>query len=238
MTVSFSHFPSESKKNPFAIFDCFAGSETLSLQSGQNLQSMIGFMNYSLWFGFMNYSLWTVTWIWFFLLPFLLNTFEYVAWCGFVCMSVFTSVSPSIWQSACLSVYLSVYLPYLLTPFCCHRHHSYHLLNFFSSGELKSISDVQIGEKVLTADVYGNKKFSEIIYIPHFSNREKRLFHQIYTANRDIKMTKNHLLPAGPCSIGTGSTSESFSLVFASQVKHLWQFVDKLHLIFHRSYQS
>ena len=135
MTVSFSHFPSESKKNPFAIFDCFAGSETLSLQSGQNLQSMIGFMNYSLW---------TVTWIWFFLLPFLLNTFEYVAWSGFVCLyvclyiclSVYLTIclsvclSLSLFLSVCLSVYLSV-CPYILIPFCCHRHHCYHLFNFF-----------------------------------------------------------------------------------------------------------
>ena len=85
-------------------------------------------------------------------------------------------------------------------------------------GEYKSISDVQIGEKVLSADIYGNKKYSEVVYIPHEKNQEKTIFTNIQTVNRDVKITRNHLLPAGECSSERSLESSSLPLIFASKV--------------------
>ena len=80
------------------------------------------------------------------------------------------------------------------------------------SGDLKAIADVRSGDRVLAADGNGKAVFSEVIFVPHGANKEIALFVHITTTNgRDVKMTQNHLLPAGIC----GST---LPLVYASDV--------------------
>ena len=79
------------------------------------------------------------------------------------------------------------------------------------SGELKAISSVRVGDRVLAANTAGKTVVSPVVYVPHGANKENALFVHIATNNRDVKMTNNHILPAGIC----GST---LPLVYASQV--------------------
>lgn len=79
------------------------------------------------------------------------------------------------------------------------------------SGEVKSISDIIAGENVLAADVTGKTMFSPVVYVPYGPNQDTALFAHIITKNRDIKITMNHVLPAGTCG-------SSLPLVYASQV--------------------
>jgi Hint module len=72
------------------------------------------------------------------------------------------------------------------------------------SGEMKPISEVRAGDKVLAADASRQTVFSEVVFVPHASNADKTVFtHITTTQGRDIKMTHSHILPAGAC----GSTS-------------------------------
>ena len=80
------------------------------------------------------------------------------------------------------------------------------------SGEVKSIAEVKVGDVVLAATTVGKTVFSEVVYVPHGANKEIALFAHITTeSGRDLKMTMNHILPAGVC----GST---LPLVYASEV--------------------
>jgi hypothetical protein len=79
------------------------------------------------------------------------------------------------------------------------------------SGDIKAISDVKVGDSVLVADASGKTLYSEVIYVPHGTNMENSEFVHINTENKDLKMTKNHILPSGTC----GST---LPLVYASKV--------------------
>ena len=82
------------------------------------------------------------------------------------------------------------------------------------SGDLKAISDVIVGDRVLAANAAGNTVYSEVIFVPHGANTEIALFTQISTVDgRDIKMTQNHILPAGACK-----SSTTMPLIYASQV--------------------
>ena len=50
------------------------------------------------------------------------------------------------------------------------------------------------------------------MYVPHKSNKQRALFVHIATeSGRDVKVTKNHVLPAGACG-------SALPLVYASQV--------------------
>jgi Hint module len=80
------------------------------------------------------------------------------------------------------------------------------------SGEMKAISEVNVGDRVLSANADGKTSFSEIVYVPHGANKESTIFVQVTTASgRDVKMTPNHILASGVC----GST---LPLVYASKV--------------------
>ena len=72
------------------------------------------------------------------------------------------------------------------------------------SGEVKSISDIRVGERVLAADAAGQTSYSDVVFVPHGANNDVALFTHITTASgRDIKMTPSHIILAGPChSIG------------------------------------
>ena len=82
------------------------------------------------------------------------------------------------------------------------------------SGEVISISEVRVGDRVLAADSARQTVFSEVVYVPHGANADKTVFtHITTTRGRDIKMTHSHILPAGAC----GSTSP-LPDVYASSV--------------------
>ena len=53
--------------------------------------------------------------------------------------------------------------------------------------------------------------------MPHKTNSDKAtLLHIVTESGKDIKMTLDHLIAAGPCDITT-STSLKLSLIYASQ---------------------
>ena len=82
------------------------------------------------------------------------------------------------------------------------------------SGEVKSISDIRVGDRVLAADAAGQTSYSDVVFVPHRANSDDALFTHITTASgRDIKMTPSHIILAGPCHL-TGP----LPLLYASSV--------------------
>ncbi len=70
------------------------------------------------------------------------------------------------------------------------------------SGQQKLLSDVEIGDVVLTSNNNGILSYSPVIALPHKRNYYETDFIQIYTEmGRDIKLTSNHLLPYGSCNM-------------------------------------
>ena len=68
------------------------------------------------------------------------------------------------------------------------------------SGRSKFISEVSVGERVLAANTAGEKQFSDVVFVPHKSNKESAMFVHITTSEgRDVKMTPSHILPVGIC---------------------------------------
>jgi UDP-2,3-diacylglucosamine pyrophosphatase LpxH len=65
------------------------------------------------------------------------------------------------------------------------------------SGNLRALSDIQVGDRILAADASGKTLFSEVVYVPHGINMERTQFVHLSTENNDLKMTKNHILPGG-----------------------------------------
>jgi hypothetical protein len=82
------------------------------------------------------------------------------------------------------------------------------------SGEVRAISDVRVGDRVLSADAAGRTSYSDVVYVPHRANSDDAPFTHITTASgRDIKMTPSHIILAGPCHL-----SASLPLTYASSV--------------------
>ena len=82
------------------------------------------------------------------------------------------------------------------------------------SGEVRAISDVRVGDRVLAADAAGRTSYSDVVYVPHRANSDDAVFTHITTASgRDIKMTPSHIILAGPCH-----SSASLPLTYASSV--------------------
>ena len=82
------------------------------------------------------------------------------------------------------------------------------------SGEVRAISDVRVGDRVLAADAGGRTSYSDVVFVPHRANSDDALFTHITTASgRDIKMTPSHIILAGPCH-----SSASLPLTYASSV--------------------
>ena len=80
------------------------------------------------------------------------------------------------------------------------------------SGEVKFISDVTVGDRVLAASAAGKTLYSDVIFVPHGANKESAVFMHITTeSGRDVKMTQSHIIPAGVCG-------SSLPLVYASKV--------------------
>jgi Hint module len=69
-----------------------------------------------------------------------------------------------------------------------------------------------VGDRVLAANAAGETHFSEVVFIPHGANKDEAIFIYATTeSGRDLKLTINHVLPAGVC----GTT---LSLKYASKV--------------------
>ena len=82
------------------------------------------------------------------------------------------------------------------------------------SGEVRAISDVRVGDRVLSADAAGRTSYSDVVYVPHRANSDDALFTHITTASgRDIKTTPSHIILAGLCH-----SSASLPLTYASSV--------------------
>ena len=60
-----------------------------------------------------------------------------------------------------------------------------------------------VGDRVLTINAKtGAQVFSDVVYLPHGKNEERTIFTNIATeSGRDVKMTANHVLPAGSCAL-------------------------------------
>ena len=68
------------------------------------------------------------------------------------------------------------------------------------NGQTKAISEVQVGDRILSADVQGKTSFSDVVYVPHSANTIEAMFVVLTTeSGRSVKMTTNHILPAGQC---------------------------------------
>jgi Hint module len=68
------------------------------------------------------------------------------------------------------------------------------------SGEIKLISEVRAGDRVLAADASRQIVFSAVVFVPHTANMDSALFtHITTTQGKDIKMTQSHIIPAGSC---------------------------------------
>jgi len=63
------------------------------------------------------------------------------------------------------------------------------------SGVSKALSEVVIGDKILSADSKGALSFSDVVYLPHAANEDGATFYAITTAGgKTVKATKMHLL--------------------------------------------
>ena len=61
-----------------------------------------------------------------------------------------------------------------------------------------------MGDRVLTINSQGEQAFSDVVYLPHGRNEQRTTFVQVTTeSGRDLKMTLNHMLPAGACALST-----------------------------------
>ena len=74
------------------------------------------------------------------------------------------------------------------------------------NGATKAIADVRVGDRVLTVNAKGEQVYADVAYLPHGQNAVPATFVTIATASgRDVKMTANHVLPAGACDLATAS---------------------------------
>jgi hypothetical protein len=81
------------------------------------------------------------------------------------------------------------------------------------SGVSKAMADVKVGDRVLTVNSKGQAVYSDVVYLPHGPNQQAATFTVVGTeSGRDLKMTANHVLPAGACAL------PSLPLVAARQI--------------------
>ena len=70
------------------------------------------------------------------------------------------------------------------------------------SGAVKALVDVRVGDRVLSVNRQGEAVYSDVVYLPHGANNHPATFAQIGTeSGLDLKMTMNHILPAGACAL-------------------------------------
>ena len=72
------------------------------------------------------------------------------------------------------------------------------------NGATKTMADLTVGDRILTVNAKGEQVFSDVAYLPHGKNEASSTFVTVATASgRDVKMTANHILPAGACATQT-----------------------------------
>jgi len=73
------------------------------------------------------------------------------------------------------------------------------------SGATVPIADVRVGDKVLAYSSAGQTTvFSDVVAVPHAPNNVQADFqHIVLASGADIKMTADHLLPSGSCSLAS-----------------------------------
>ena len=72
------------------------------------------------------------------------------------------------------------------------------------SGAVKALPDVRVGDRVLSVNRQGEAVYSDVVYLPHGANNHPATFAQIGTeSGRDLKMTTDHILPAGACALSS-----------------------------------
>ena len=80
-------------------------------------------------------------------------------------------------------------------------------------GATKAMADLTVGDRILTVNAKGEQVYSDVAYLPHGKNEERTVFAVIATeSGRDVKMTANHILPAGACA------AQTLPMVSANQV--------------------
>ena len=132
-----------------------------------------------------------------------------------VAMEVCHSVSPYVVRYSSQNYYSYRYTYYfssrsLEKKACFDGSETLHL----ESGEVRAISNVRVGDRVLSADAAGRTSYSDVVYVPHRANSDDALFtHITTTSGRDIKMTPSHIILAGPCH-----SSAPLPLTYASLV--------------------
>jgi Hint module len=67
------------------------------------------------------------------------------------------------------------------------------------NGEYVPISEVRVGDRVLSASGSGLFTYADVIAVPHRKNDREASFIVISTASVDIKLTADHYLMAGVC---------------------------------------
>jgi Hint module len=67
------------------------------------------------------------------------------------------------------------------------------------NGENISISEVRVGDRVLSASGSGLFTYADVIAVPHRKNDKEASFIVISAATTDIKLTTDHYLMAGMC---------------------------------------
>jgi Hint module len=92
------------------------------------------------------------------------------------------------------------------------------------TGQFIPISEVKVGDRVLSADANGEFDYADVVAIPHGRNDLEGVFLRLtMTSGRDIKMTRLHMLPVGKCAstvIGNlnGIVSRDTPLKYAYEV--------------------
>lgn len=68
-------------------------------------------------------------------------------------------------------------------------------------GSIKALSEVQLGDRILTAALDGSIMGSSlVIAVPHAGDESVATFVHLTTAETDVKMTPSHLVLAGSCA--------------------------------------
>jgi len=68
-----------------------------------------------------------------------------------------------------------------------------------ADGSIKSMAEVQVGDRVMVVTAAGLVDFSEIVFVPHAENSVKAQFVHISTAAASLHVTASHLVTAGVC---------------------------------------
>lgn len=79
------------------------------------------------------------------------------------------------------------------------------------SGGIKDLSDLAIGDRILSCDRNGNFEYSPVVFLPHAPNLTPTAFLEVETSGqKSVRMTRSHLLPL--CSHGALVPAKSLAV--------------------------